>query len=503
MNSQIDIETSLLAYRRQGDTIMTWAMLFLLASVMAIAVWNGSWLAALLVGVPAFIVPAALSRLAPGSLLTRLTIGAAFMIFSALIIHQCQGMIETHFGIFALLAFLLYYRDWRVIVAAAAVIAVHHVGFYFLQAAEYGVYVLPRTDGFGIIILHAVYVVLESIVLVYLSVRLHAEAVESARVASIAGAIGSGDLTVAISAREMASSPLLQSVAKMQEHLQSIIQQVRIHSATVSTVSQKLASISDQIARDAQQESAEVSSMAGTIDALTHSISTLSDSASQALQLSADSGQSAASGSAMVRTAVEEIKGIALTIEDAARNVDQLGQQSDRVAQVVGLIRDVAGQTNLLALNAAIEAARAGEMGRGFAVVADEVRKLAERTNLATEEISTMMREMQESKVATLTSIEAAVTQVRHGVDHASEAGVAIEGVASQAEQVNEAVNRISAGLQEQSASTSEIAQNVDKVAGMVGETTRATAETSGHFNELAAVAEKLKASVLQFRLPA
>jgi len=92
----------------------------------------------------------------------------------------------------------------------------------------------------------------------------------------------------------------------------------------------------------------------------------------------------------------ENLDGFTRRLNDTATAVEKLHDRIGEVEGIVKLIKEIADQTNLLALNAAIEAARAGEYGRGFAVVADEVRKLAERTRGATDEISGLVRSVQD-----------------------------------------------------------------------------------------------------------
>ena len=171
---------------RRSDRMMVGVNWILLLLAFGLAGWHDTWGAALAIGLPAALVPTAMMVLMPGTRLTRIANAAAFMIFAALHIHQAHGMIELHFGIFVLLAFLLYYRDWMAIVAAAAVIAVHHLSFNYLQASGMGVFLFDARTGLDLVIIHAAYVVFESALLIYMATQLHKEAIQSSELHAIA-----------------------------------------------------------------------------------------------------------------------------------------------------------------------------------------------------------------------------------------------------------------------------------------------------------------------------
>src|SRR5690606_30570852 len=105
-----DAERVLLPYRVQADRLLLPTLVALLAISLGVAAATDTWQLALAVGAPALVVPALIQRAAPGSLASRIAVACALMVFAALTIQQSRGMMEAHFGIFVLLAFLLYYR---------------------------------------------------------------------------------------------------------------------------------------------------------------------------------------------------------------------------------------------------------------------------------------------------------------------------------------------------------------------------------------------------------
>lgn len=237
---------------------------------------------------PAAVVPALLLRLAPaGARRTRLAVAASFMVFSALMIHQSRGMLEFHFAIFCFLAFLLYYRDWQPIVLAAALIAVHHVSFYFLQLNQVPVFAYPSVGSFWVVLLHAAFVVAETVVLVIFARRMYRESVEAATVAMLAETMAQGDLRPSTLPVPM-KSDLLDTVFGMQQLLARLVGNVARETDSIRQSCQQLDELSQTVKRDAALQRSSSQQMAAQTAQLAHTITGSKDRAMLASQLTHD-----------------------------------------------------------------------------------------------------------------------------------------------------------------------------------------------------------------------
>jgi methyl-accepting chemotaxis protein len=320
-------------------------------------------------------------------------------------------------------------------------------------------------------------------------------------VSSFALRVADGHLDYAFDPKQLESRPLLAAVARMQDELRSTVSEARNTADSLKSLAARLQATSREIADGVGEQHSSTSAMAAAVEEMTVSINHITDNAADARRLSSDSSEAAAQGSKVVKAAVGEMSGIAGVIGTAVERVEALGRESERAAEVVGIIKGIADQTNLLALNAAIEAARAGELGRGFAVVADEVRKLAERTTTATDEIGRMMNDMRSAKESVLDCIETAVSRVNVGVAHAGAAGDSIDLITGRAGGVGEIVNNISDALVEQSTAAQEIARHVEHISSMADRSASATQGIAGEAEALLSNAQALHGALERFRL--
>lgn len=218
------------AWAASADKLMSSTLVLLFIISLLVGFSNGSQSVALAVGLPALLIPLLMASLFRGSVLSRLTLAAAFMVFAALFIQQTRGMNEAHFSIFILLAFLLSYRDWKPIFMAALVIALHHLTFNLLQTPASGLYVFAQGASYSLLLIHALAVVFEAGILIFIANSLRKETImiggKPEDVVNIARQLAYGNLAVAIDVDANDTSSVKYALKSMSSNLLSIVDRV-------------------------------------------------------------------------------------------------------------------------------------------------------------------------------------------------------------------------------------------------------------------------------------
>lgn len=312
--------------------------------------------------------------------------------------------------------------------------------------------------------------------------------------------IAAGDLATPINCAAGDKDSLLANISSMQDTLRRMIASITSNAEQVANAAGQLMSASNEVADRARKQSDVASSMAASVEEMAVSIDQVRDNAEEAHGISQEAGAISEEGAEVIHSAATEMRKISEAVQASSTIVEDLGYQSDKITSIVNTIKEIADQTNLLALNAAIEAARAGEQGRGFAVVADEVRKLAERTTLSTAEIAGMVSTIQNGTRSAVSSMQAGVTQVSHGVELANQAGDSINRIREGAERVTHVVNGISDSIREQSTASNEIARQLETIAQMSEESAVAVTHTADAARHLQSLSASLHQAVAQFK---
>jgi len=220
------------------------------------------------------------------------------------------------------------------------------------------------------------------------------------------------------------------------EKISEIVSQVNESAEFINNSSQEIASGNNNLSQRAEQQAANLEETASSMEELTSTVKNNAENAQQANQVATSARQLAEKGGEVVTSAVSAMQ--------------EINESSNKIAEIIGVIDEIAFQTNLLALNASVEAARAGEQGRGFSVVATEVRNLAQRSATAAKESKEL--------------IQTSVQKVRSGTEFVNETGQSLNEIVTGVKKVGDIVAEIAAASAEQSQGIEQVNQAVSQM---------------------------------------
>ena len=313
---------------------------------------------------------------------------------------------------------------------------------------------------------------------------------------------GDGDLTRRL---EIERNDELGDIAKgfntFLGKLQSMITQVVSSVQKVSDSSEHTADIAIRTNQGVQKQLSEIELVATAVHQMTATAQDVARNATHAAEAANHADQAANQGRQTVQKTADAIAALAQEIGRAVGVVQTLAKDSENINAILVAIRGIAEQTNLLALNAAIEAARAGEQGRGFAVVADEVRNLAQKTQQATEEIQSMIQQLQHGTREVVRVMEDSQDKTEISVQQANQAAHALESITQAVSVINDMNTQIASAAEEQSAVAEDINRNVTNIGQVANEVAGGADEASQASAELTKLAEQQRRLINQFKV--
>jgi methyl-accepting chemotaxis protein len=323
------------------------------------------------------------------------------------------------------------------------------------------------------------------------------------KLTAVAQRIADGDLgaNVLPEARSDEVGTLARTFERMTQSLREQMRQLTEGANVLGASASEIVASSTQLAASATESAAAVGETAITVQEIRQTV----ELAGQKAKAVSDSAQKAAQFSQSGRKSTEEVVAgmtrIRQQMEAIAACMVRLSEQSQTIGQIVAAVEDLATQSNLLAVNAAIEAAKAGEHGKGFGVVAHEVKRLAEQSRQATNQVRTILSDIQKATTAAVIATEQGGKAVEAGEKQTGAAGESIQALAASLTEAAQVAIQIAATGQQQLAGMDQVAMAMESIKQATSQNVASAKQletAAGNLNNLGA---RLKQIVKKYKV--
>lgn len=310
------------------------------------------------------------------------------------------------------------------------------------------------------------------------------------------------DLTVKVPVAEDVTGPVSDALNLLSEETANVLGEVTRISDAVAEASRRVKTQSDTVVALANSERAQVTQTSDQLGAAAeamNAIAALAQACDRAAENAIKKTQAALQS---VTNTVGGINATRDTIRETEKRIKRLGERSQEISGAVNLINSIAERTHILALNASMHAASAGEAGRGFAVVADEVQRLAENARQSTEQISSLVSNIQTETLDTVAIMNTVITQVVEGSRMAEEAGAQMRDTQETTADLVASVRQITEGSQKQAQVSNELRHRASEIVASTIQTNQQLEAQGVQTNRLLEYASRLVTAVRIFKLP-
>lgn len=314
--------------------------------------------------------------------------------------------------------------------------------------------------------------------------------------------ISERDLTVKAPVTEDVIGTVSDSINQLTSETARVLHGVTDIAGQVAQVSNNVKVQAENVAQTAENERQSLDQMTTSLQNAVQTMDRVAEMAAKSNQSAEQATQVTNNALTTVNDTVRGMESIRATIAETEKRIKRLGERSQEISGIVNLINTISERTHVLALNASMQAAVAGEAGRGFSVVAEEVQRLAESSRNATQQIATLVGNIQQETNETINTVNRTISQVVEGSEQAQAAGEQMRRTQEITAQLVSQVQGIAQASEQQRTMSQQLLQAVRRIGDSTQQTAQQIDAQNREADTLQQAAIQLVESVNVFKLP-